>query len=163
MSDLVLLAKAKYKEFTRYVWADEVIWKVDPDRTSTYVVTQHPFVSGYFVSIFAEDTDGWQEDTTLPITEPFKRLGDALAMLKVLDATSNIRWSDDAWEAISPRHWRIMRASPASFFRSYIDIYAAGRHSWDVHVNGSYIATFPSWEEASQAAPMLFQLHKDSQ
>jgi hypothetical protein len=88
-----MLDKSKYKGFHRYVWEDEVVWKLDtdPHAPSDYAVTQHPFVSGYFVSTFAVYEDAWEEDTTVPITEPFKRLGDALAMLKVLDAASNIR------------------------------------------------------------------------
>jgi hypothetical protein len=38
----------------------------------------------------------------------------------------------------------------------------AGRKSWTLSINGQFIADFTSWEEASQAAPMLYSLHKDT-
>lgn len=74
---------------------------------------------------------------------------------------SNIRWDDEAWEKVTPRHWRITHKNPARFFYDTISISVADSRDWQLFVNGNYIATFPSWEEASQAAPMLYQLHKE--
>jgi hypothetical protein len=72
---------------------------------------------------------------------------------------SNIRW--DSWEKVTPRRWRISARSFARFFHDVVDIHMAGRESWVLSINGRFIADFPSWEEASQAAPMLYSLHKE--
>lgn len=74
-------------------------------------------------------------------------------------ATSNIR---EGWDKVSPRTWQRQIKSPARFFYDIVDITIVSPDCWQVHINEQYIATFNTWEEAAGAAPMLYQLHKDT-
>lgn len=75
---------------------------------------------------------------------------------------SNIRWDGD-WMKISPTHFSKVFRSPDQWYPTTVDIVIIRTGEWQFFVNRNYIASFNTWEEASQAAPMLYQLHKDTQ
>lgn len=75
---------------------------------------------------------------------------------------SNIRWGTDAWMKVSPTHFTKVVHNPSRFFPTTLDIVIIRKDEWQFFVNRNYIASFNTWEEAEGAAPMLFQLHKDS-
>lgn len=73
---------------------------------------------------------------------------------------SNIRWAD--WDTVSPRQWVKIVRSPSMLRTYFVVVTLTAKDSWELRINNIYIASFNTWDEASQAAPMLFQLHKDS-
>lgn len=72
---------------------------------------------------------------------------------------SNIRWDTDSWVKVSPTHFNKSFSSPARFFPTSVDIVIKRKGEWKLYVNGNYIASFNTWDEAAGAAPMLFKLH----
>ena len=75
-------------------------------------------------------------------------------------AMSNIRWND--WRKISPREWHMTMYRTDSYGADSVIIRITDYQEWQLFLNRNYIATFNTWDEASQAAPMLYQLHKDT-
>lgn len=73
---------------------------------------------------------------------------------------SNIRWDD--WEKVSPRQWVKLVRSPSMLRTYFVIVTLTAKDSWELRINNIYLASFNTWDEVAQAAPMLFQLHKDS-
>ena len=73
---------------------------------------------------------------------------------------SNIRWDD--WEKVTPREWVKLVRYPNAARTTFIIIRIVEKDVWELILNSERLATFNSWDEAAGAAPMLFQLHKDS-
>jgi hypothetical protein len=73
---------------------------------------------------------------------------------------SNIRWGDE-WKKISPREWHMTMYRTDVYGGDSLIICLTGYRDWKLFLNRNLIATFDSWEEAADAAPMLYQLHKD--
>lgn len=75
---------------------------------------------------------------------------------------SNIRWDADTWGRVTPYHFSKTIHLPDRWRPITVDLKINAYGEWYLFINRNYIATFNSWEEAEGAAPMLFQLHKDS-
>lgn len=74
--------------------------------------------------------------------------------------TSNIRWG--GWRKISPREWHMTMYRQDSYGADAITVRITDYREWQLFINRNHIATFNTWDEASQAAPMLYSLHKDT-
>lgn len=72
------------------------------------------------------------------------------------------KWDADSWARVTPRHFCKVINVPSRYSPHSIDLKIADTGEWNLFINRNYIASFNSWEEAEGAAPMLFQLHKDS-
>lgn len=66
--------------------------------------------------------------------------------------------NDDQWVRMNPREFLW---APNQRGVHYMVISALAPNAWRLTLNDRFIATFCSWEEARDAAPMLFTLHKD--
>ena len=62
---------------------------------------------------------------------------------------------------VAPNHFTKVVRSPARFFPTTLDIVLQRKDEWQFFINRNYIASFNTWDEVSQAAPMLYSLHKD--
>ena len=69
--------------YIRIVLEDSVLWHIDSDQDSEFVVARFPFVEDYHLCEWVDDDDG--ETCEYPIQQ-FKTLAQALAVLRVLDA-----------------------------------------------------------------------------
>lgn len=71
--------------YTRYIYEDSVHWAIElVRRTSDYFIARFPFVPDYHLCDFLEDGSHVCER---PL-QTFKTLTEALAVLRVLDASS---------------------------------------------------------------------------
>jgi hypothetical protein len=73
---------------------------------------------------------------------------------------SNIRWNE--WGRVTPRHFNKTISDFNRINSIQVDIILVAKDSWLFLINGVSIATFNTWEEAEGAAPMLFNLYKES-
>jgi hypothetical protein len=67
--------------------------------------------------------------------------------------------NDDLWRRVTPRQWNYTYSDPNRWMPNTVQIIMHTPFEWAFHVNAIYIATFPSWEEARDATPMLLKLH----
>ena len=77
--------------YVRRVWEDSVLWHIKSDRDIVFVVARFPFVEDYHLCMFVASPR--QHLSEYPMQQ-FKTLSEALAVLRVLDA-STPRNSDD--------------------------------------------------------------------
>jgi hypothetical protein len=66
--------------------------------------------------------------------------------------------TDDQWVRMNPREF--LWVSDQREINCMV-ISALAPNAWRLTLNDRFIATFCSWEDARDAAPMLFSLHKD--
>jgi hypothetical protein len=70
-----------------------------------------------------------------------------------------MRWDDEwKWTKVSQTMW--VSTIPKDFRVDTVSISIERRDTWSLYVNTRRVAEFNTWEEASSAAPMLYQLHK---
>jgi len=67
--------------------------------------------------------------------------------------------NDDLWTRVTPRQWRYTGNDPNKWIPDTAQIIMSNPIEWCFYINAIYIATFPSWEEARDATPMLLKLH----
>lgn len=74
--------------YTRRVWEDSVLWHIDNSRGEFgFVVARFPFVPDYHLCDFVDDDDdSYSEPCERPL-QRFKTLTEALAVLRVLEAS----------------------------------------------------------------------------
>ena len=67
--------------------------------------------------------------------------------------------NDNLWTKVTPRQWNYVDNDPNKWMPDTAQIIVRAPNEWAFHINAIYIATFPSWEEARDATPMLLKLH----
>jgi hypothetical protein len=67
--------------------------------------------------------------------------------------------TDGEWRKVTPREWRYERPYPNRWVPEAAHVVLRRKGEWALYVNGVFIGTFSSWEEARDAAPMMLSLH----
>jgi len=72
--------------------------------------------------------------------------------------------NDALWTRVTPRQWQYVDtdsgwAPERRWMPPTAQIIMSSPIEWCFYINAIYIATFPSWEEARDATPMLLKLH----
>lgn len=64
------------------------------------------------------------------------------------------------WHKVNPRVWDMQIGSPDLAYPDYLWLAINERtKEWDLSINGHYIASFKTFDEADSASPMLVKLH----
>lgn len=67
--------------------------------------------------------------------------------------------NDGDWQNVGKGMWAYVDTDINRWLSNRADIVVHGKEEWHLFINRQHIATFPSWEEARDATPMLLKLH----